>query len=242
MTDYYAVLGVSREAGPSILRIAYEGKLKALAKSQLSEAEQKAEAKQIEAAFATLSDPLRRERHDERLEAAVRKEERSARMVPIVAAGVLLALGVAGYMGYSWKAAENKKQLARLEQERIRAERERVALEAETERVKKEAEESATKEKDRESYQARYGSSGSSRYRYSGSSGGYSQPSSEQMQAVQGAVEAMSDWERRAQEERDRYQAQAELARARAEAERQAQWVRDRQAEEERLRAERAAR
>ena len=82
MTDYYAVLGVSRQATPSVLRIAYEGKLKGLAKSNLSEAERQAEAKQIESAFATLSDPLRRERHDERLEAAVRKEENRARAVP----------------------------------------------------------------------------------------------------------------------------------------------------------------
>ena len=240
MTDYYAVLGVSRQATPSVLRIAYEGKLKGLAKSNLSEAERQAEAKQIESAFATLSDPLRRERHDERLEAAVRKVENRARAVPIIAGVVVLALGIVGYAGYSWKAAESKKQLARLEQERIKAERERVALEAETERVKKEAEESAANEKEREARQARYGSSGSSsRYRYSGYSG-YSQPSAEQMQAVQGAVDQMSEIERRIQEERDARQAQMDLARARAEAERQAQWVRDRQAEEERQRAERA--
>jgi curved DNA-binding protein CbpA len=245
MIDYYGLLGVSREASPSVLKIAYEGKVKALAKGNLSEAERKSEERQLLAAYETLTDPLRRERYEERLEATASREESRAKAIPAIAAVVFLVLAVGGYVGYTRHVAEQKRQLARLEAERVKAEYERQALEAETERAKKEAELFAA-DRERDAASSSSGSRyASGRYRYSGSggyNGGYSGGDAIQAQQVEQAVAAMGEQERRMQEERDRWQAQQELARARAEAERQAQWVRDRQAEEERLRAERAAR
>ena len=44
MNNYYQALGVSENATPEILKIAFEGKLKALGKAKLSDAERKSEA------------------------------------------------------------------------------------------------------------------------------------------------------------------------------------------------------
>ena len=47
MNNHYEVLGVQRDAGPSIVKIAYEGKLKALAKAGLADAERQAHARDL---------------------------------------------------------------------------------------------------------------------------------------------------------------------------------------------------
>ena len=43
MQNYYAMLGVAHDVTPSVAKIAYEGKVKALAKANLSEAERQRE-------------------------------------------------------------------------------------------------------------------------------------------------------------------------------------------------------
>src|SRR4051812_21439332 len=187
MIEYYGVLGVSREASPSIVKIAYEGKVKGLAKGNLSESERKTEERQLLAAYETLTDPLRRERYEERLEQAASRDENRAKAIPAIIATVLVVIAVGGYVGYSRHVAEQKRQMAKFEAERVKAEYERQALEVETERVKKEAEQSAADREREANPSTRYASG---RYRYSGSSGyssGYSSGDSIQAQQVEQA-------------------------------------------------------
>jgi hypothetical protein len=159
---------------------------------------------------------------------------------PLVVVLVVVA-AVSGYVVHArGKAA---KEIARLEAERVTAEREQVALRNETDRLQKAAADEKHKDEAREAYASRQSRFDSDRYRATSSYSynGYNAGSSITQRDVAYAA-AATEYERRAQEQRDQYQADLELRRARADAERQSQWVKNREREEERIRVERSYR
>ena len=118
MNNYYQALGVSENATPEILKIAFEGKLKALAKGKLSEAERKAEETLLRQAFGVLSNPTRRAAYDAQLEGAADREAASSRKTAIgIVAGVVVAIvgGVACTCPSGEQAERIRREEARIE-------------------------------------------------------------------------------------------------------------------------------
>ena len=103
-----------------MLQIAYEGKLKALAKGGLTEAQRKAEERELTRAYEVLSDPLKRDRYDQQLDARAAKESNSARTGMIVG-GVVLALVVAG-VGWHLAGKSRERDRLRIEADKARQE------------------------------------------------------------------------------------------------------------------------
>src|SRR5688500_10635809 len=147
MNNYYQALGVSENATPEILKIAFEGKLKALAKGKLSEAERKAEEKLLRQAFGTLSNPAHRAAHDARLEGAADREAASSRTTAIgIVAGVVVAL----VGGVAWYMSDRSSKL-----ERIRRDEARIAQEAEDLRQRVGAREAEKERRERDASYAK---------------------------------------------------------------------------------------
>lgn len=238
MTDYYALLGVSRQAQPAIVKIAYEGKLKALAASQPDPAARAAEERELNAAYVTLANPGKKGWYDRQLEGRIAREHadgsRQVRNVALVA--VALVAIVAG--GWTWHSQQRGKELARLETERLTLERERLAIQAEVERAKLEAVQErqdksldylkARDERNREIAAQRLQAQADARERID-------------LQRQQ-VIDMQAERERQRADEMERRRADQDLRRAQAEARRQEQWVKQREMEEERARAIRAMR
>ncbi len=140
MHDYYRILGVARGASPQIAKIAFEGKMKALADPAYaaSPAEKREEERLLREAVVTLTVPAKRGPYDGKLAAfeAANAEapSRPAWLVPAALAAVV-ALAAGGL----W--VNNAR-----EKERLRLEEERLAMEKETARRQADAEEARIRE------------------------------------------------------------------------------------------------
>lgn len=238
MSDYYALLGVSREAQPAVVKIAYEGKLKALAAADLDAAARAAEERELHAAYVTLSNPGKKDWYNRQLEGHAAREaavgSRQVRNIVLVAL-VLVAM-VAG--AWIWHSQQRAQELARLEAQRLTLERERLAIQAEVERAKVEAAQ-ARQDKSLDYLKAR-----DDRARELAAQ--RQQAAAEARERVdfqrQQVIDMQAERERQRAEELDRRRADQDLRRAQADARRQEQWVKQREMEEERARAIRAMR
>ena len=235
MEDYYRILGVTRDATPSVVKIAYEGQLKALGRSKLDPAQRAAEEKLLTQAYVTLSTPAKKAWYDQKLAAA---PESQPKQVPkaLVAAGLAVVL-VSGLLAWYFQARTAERE--RLENQRIAIEREAAQRKAEQER---EALAAAEAERQGRPHQSLTIRQTGSRYRSESRSDMY-----QRVDRVLDAgetrdrynMEARDRAEQRHVEDRARRQADEDQRKARAEVERQKRFVEQREREEERIRNER---
>ena len=120
MKDYYDILGIARDATPNVVKIAYEGKVKKLAR--LSDSKRAAEEKPLKEAFAILSNPAKREHFDSRLMELDANLGGSGSNAPLVIGIVVVALTAAG-IGYFLSERSKAQKAARIEEQRVAAER-----------------------------------------------------------------------------------------------------------------------
>jgi len=237
MQDYYQVLGVSEQSTLSVIRIAFEGKVKALRASSLSEAERNAEDRLLRQAFVTLTDPIRKAWYDQKLD-----KERAAltAVPPRWAAAAVVAVVAAGLTAVAWQIAERSRErdVAYYEGLRIDAEQAKARAAAAVQLAQL-AEAKAAREADdalRRDREMRYWMERDRNY--------------SNVQARYNDAYTRSEWDRQryyvlteartTQYVEDRRQRNELVNRyaARAELDRQVQWMENREAEEERIRAE----
>ena len=115
MTDYYEALGVANDATAAIVKIAFEGKMKALAKAPASP-ERQAEERLLQQAYATLSNAQKREWYDRQLEA--RDKPRSSIPVPVMIGALVVVAAIAGGWYLSHRSADS--QLTEAQKEQVR--------------------------------------------------------------------------------------------------------------------------
>ena len=244
MKNYYEALGVAQSATPSVVKIAYEGKLKALQRSGLDEAARKAEEKLLTEAHVTLSNPAKKAWYDSRLEEHHAKQEKASgaggRQAMAIAAGVVALL--VGATVYYFDSRSKERERLRLEEQRIALEREKAARQAEIERARLDLEReraasASTGSRERTDAVIRVIRDGQSE-----SSRRFDRVMDHAEQREAAAQEARSRSEQRLIEDRARRQADEDLRKARAEVERQKRFVAEREREEERIRTDRANR
>lgn len=237
MLNYYQVLGVPHDASDKIIKIAYEGKLKALAKAGLSEDETRNEQRLLEQAYVTLSNPAKRSWHDKQLDAEQHEAADSARArnrMGWFAAAVLAILLVGGSSYYAVQRVD--------ERERNRLEELRIA----NAKLKEEARALAEEERlaqEKAVFQYRQESDASRQYArdraYMDRQSRYNRDSAYQDQV---RSRTLNTWDRREshyEEDRSRHLSEADRRKAWQEVERQKRFVEEREREEERLRTER---
>jgi hypothetical protein len=240
MDNFYQALGVSRSATPSVVKIAYEGKLKALAKADLSDSERRAEERDLEKAYVTLSNPAKKEWYDGQLDshadfedAAVASSHRKGWFVASALALVLIA-GV----GYYFVDRANARERIRLEEQRIALERESAQARAEAERIRLQQAEDA--QRFRQDAQTRAADLQERAYRDRSEQAAHDRVVRE---AVVGhSINSSEQRQQQANEDRERRIAEQERRRAQSEVDRQKAWTRQRELEDERARSDRAAR
>lgn len=137
MTNYYTALGVSENAAPEIIRIAYEGRLKALAKAGVREAERKAEEDLLERAFETLSNESRRAAYDAKLDASAEQAARGSPATTFALIGITVAVLVGGTAWYMNERSSKLEQI-RFEEARIAREADELERRAATDQAEKE--------------------------------------------------------------------------------------------------------
>ena len=243
MTNYYQVLGVSENATAEILKIAYEGRLKALARAKMDEAERKAEEALLRQAYGTLTNPARRATHDAQLEGAAEREARSSRNTTI---GVVAGLAVVLVGGVAWYFSDRSARA-----ERIRLEEKRIAREAEDLRRQVETDRIAKERRDRDAAYAQdaaYRKEEDDRRRVERERSTYNreleraQSAADREAAALRHAEQQNAFERERAETRDRMQAERDLAAAKRDVERQKRFLDQQEREEQRAREERHAR
>jgi hypothetical protein len=237
MLDYYQVLGVAHDASDKVIKIAYEGKGKALRKAELSETERGNEERLLEQAYVTLSNPAKRSWHDKQLsdeEHAVLDAAHTRNRLGWFTAAVLALVLVAGSGYYSVQRVSEKERL-RLEELRVvhAKAKEEARAQAEEERLAQE----------RAAFEYRQQSDASRQYArdraYMDRQGRYSRDSAYQDEV---RSRTLNSWDRResnAEEDRARYLSEADRRKAWQEVERQKRFVAEREREEERIRTER---
>lgn len=244
MQSYYEMLGVSQDVTPSIAKIAYEGKVKALAKSGLGEAEKQAEERELSKAYVTLSNPAKKDWYDKQRALHGEREERAAqashRTAWIVAGGVVAFLVVAA--GWILVSRAN-------EHERLRLEAQRIALEQEKARNAADIEEARLQlEQDSQAHiqglTERQQAAREQAYRDQQARIARDQAFRQQVQSRaintfdERSAQYNEDRQRRLDLE-DKRRAEDERRKALAEVERQKRFVADREREDERIRADR---
>jgi hypothetical protein len=240
MENYYQVLGVPRSASASIVKIAYEGKRKALANAELSEAERRAEERALEQAYVTLSNPAKKEWYDGKIDSHAEVEDAAVASSHFkgwfVAAALALVL-ISG-IGYYFVERASAREKLRLEEQRIAVEREKAQAQAEAERVRLQLAEDAQRFRQESETRA-----AALRERaYSDRSDQMARDRAVQNQVLGGAVNAAEQRQQQANEDRDRRLAEQQRRQAQADVERQKAWTRQRELEDERIRADRAYR
>lgn len=235
MNNYYQVLGVAHDASPAIVKIAYEGKLKAAAK--LPEAERKAEERLLEQAYVTLSNPAKKSWYDKQFEQAESEASSGGKKGLVIAAVVVGALAV----GIGWYTLERSKQ-----RERVRLEEARIAIEAEKARAQAEIEQARLLETQQAREQvmdfARQTQQDSRAYQeraYQDRQRGVEEDRAYQAQARDRALKGYDERARQQQEDRARRLADEDRRKAQADVDRQKRFVAEREREEERIRTER---
>jgi curved DNA-binding protein CbpA len=238
--DHYQALGVSRSATASVVKIAYEGKLKALAKADLSEAERRAEERALEQAYVTLSNPAKREWYDGKIDDHAEVEEAAAASSRSKGwfAAAMLALVLISGIGYYLVDRANARERVRLEEQRIVIERESARAQAEAERVRLQLSEDALRF--RQENETR---SAALRERaYSDRASQSAHDRAVQDQVIGHAIGVSEQRQQQANEDRDRRLAEQQRRQAQADVDRQKAWTRQREIEDERIRADRAYR
>ena len=238
MQNYYELLGVSHDATPQVVKIAYGGKLKALGAAGLSDAERKAEERLLEQAYVTLSNPAKKSWYDNQL-AGVRAEpgDGSAKK-GLIAAVAIVAVLIAGGAWYSLERSKVR-EAVRLEEQRLAIEQERLRHQLEIEKARleetqqgrdqgygfrREVDQSSRAERERRAEEARARTEEGRAFRD---------------QARERVIQTHDEREAQRREDRSRRMADEDLRKARAEVERQKRFVADREREEERIRTER---
>jgi hypothetical protein len=238
MDDLYQLLGVGREASPAVVKIAFEGKIKALQRSSLGDAQKAVERKELEKAFITLSNPGKKKWYDEQLErhdAAGASSSGASKGLMVGALVAVLAVG-----GVSWAMVERSR-----EKERIRLEEERIALERDKAQRALDLGQALVDQGQQRIDMQRDAAEASRAARdraYSDSQRRMEAADAQRRQNDARAAVAQAQHDRQMQEARDRAAADAERRRAAADVERQKRFVQQREYEEERARADRYAR
>jgi curved DNA-binding protein CbpA len=237
MENYYQALGVPRSASASVVKIAYEGKLKALAKAELSDSERRAEERALEQACVTLSNPAKKEWYDRQLDSHAEGEAAavaSSHHKGWFAAGALALILISG-IGYFFVDRANARERIRLEEQRSAIERERVLAEAEAERTRLQLSGDALRF--RQESETR---SATLRERaYSDRTNQTAHDTAVRDQVIGHTISAADQRQQQANEDRDRRLAETQRRQAQAEVDRQSKWARQRELEEERIRRER---
>ncbi|HUQ27457.1 MAG TPA: DnaJ domain-containing protein [Usitatibacter sp.] len=232
MSNYYELLGVSRGASASVVKIAYDGKLKALAKSATSEAERRSEEKELERAYVTLSNPAKASWYDKQLDKDASEASAATGRGTLIGAGVVVLVLAAG-IGWYFVERAHKLESLRVEGERLKTEQARLALEREKEERVKEIERARL-----EQTPSRATTTRRLEIRVSGDE----RDQSLRERAYNDAQAARDRREVQQQEDRNRRIAEEDRRRALAEVERQKRFVREREYEEERARNARSRR
>jgi hypothetical protein len=237
MLNYYQVLGVPHDASDKIIKIAYEGKTKALVKAGLSEIEARKEQRLLDQAYATLFNPAKRSWHDKQLATQQVDEVESARTRSRkgwVAAGIMSILFVAA-MSYVAVERVNQREQIRLEELRIanaKAKEDARAAEEEQRLANERASLAYRREADASRNYAR-----DRAYLHS-----YDRYSRDWAFTDDVRSRTLNSWdtrERQREEDRTRYLAEADQRKAWQDVERQKRFVAEREREEERVRLER---
>ena len=238
MQDYYQVLGVSEQSPVSVIRIAFEGKVKALRASSMSEAERNAEDRLLRQAFVTLTDPIRKAWYDRKLE---KEREALTSEVPKWAAVAAVALVTAGFTALGFQTVERSRErdIAYYEGLRIDAEQAKVraatlvqlAQVAEA-KAAREADNALRREREVRDWMERDRNYSSVQARYNDA---YTRSEWDRQRYY---VLAEARTEQYVEDRRQRNDLVNRYA-ARAELDRQVQWMENREAEEDRIRAER---
>jgi len=222
MQNCYATLGVTHDVTPQIAKIAYEGKLRALAKSGLPDAEKRAEERLLATAYATLSNPAKKDWYDKQWMKHGEREERAQAALSRngwFAAGALSLLLIGG-ISYYYVNRANEREKIRLEQAALDAAKEADQARLDLAKRQQDARERAYSDSLRRMDQSR----------------AYAQESQlRNMEATAARQRAYDEQRARQQEDIDRRQAQMEV-------ERQKRYLQQREYEEQRAAAEREAR
>ena len=126
MENHYVVLGVSESATPEVIKIAYEGKVKALARSKAGP-QRKAEGAQLFRAYKTLSDPRKRAAYDAAQAGALEDTERRSRTGKRMVIAVVL---VAFLGGLGWYFAGRGQRLGAVKRQEAELARDAAAAKA----------------------------------------------------------------------------------------------------------------
>jgi curved DNA-binding protein CbpA len=237
MQNYYELLGVSRTASPSVVKIAYEGKLKALERAELPEAEKAAERRELERAYVTLGNPAKKTWYDGQLDRrvdadAAAMESSSRRGLTIASVVAVVAVAAIGW--YFVDRARERERI-RLDEQRIALEREAVHKADEIERVRLEqAQQRIDLQRDTTSANlaARERAYNDARARSDASQ-------QAQLRREVYSAQVNADRAQQSKDRADRAAAEADRRRAQAEVERQKKFVRQREIEDERARQDR---
>ena len=246
MQNYYQILGVAPDASEQVIRIAVEGRLKALddPRFPLSPEQRREEERSLREILVTLTVDAKRAVYDAKLYdpeafAPVRARGQNTGLIFVA---VMVAVVVLGFGAFAVERSRDREQ-ARLEAERLTIERERLAHESEMDRLRaaeqREREDSAERARQARTLNTqsarerddieRWRRTTDSNLREQQSTSGYSR----EYEQDRINNEVMM------QEIRERREEQARQYRARAEVERQKQYLRQREQEEERARLER---
>jgi hypothetical protein len=238
MQSYYELLGVAHDANPQIVKIAYGGKLKALAAAGLPEAERKAEERLLEQAYVTLSNPAKKSWYDKQLAGAQAEPGGGSARKGLIAAVAIVAVLIAGGAWYSLERSKVR-EAVRLEEQRLAIEQERLRHQLEIEKARledtqqgrdqgygyrRENDQANRAERERRAEEARARAEEGRTFRD---------------QARDRVIQTHDEREAQRREDRARAQADQDLRKARAEVERQKRFVAEREREDERIRTER---
>ncbi|HEY2629218.1 MAG TPA: hypothetical protein VGI57_08815 [Usitatibacter sp.] len=240
MQNCYAALGVTHDVTPQVAKIAFEGKMKALAKAGLSEAERREEERTLAQAFATLSNPAKKDwydkqwmKHGEREEQVAEASNRRGWTV----AAVVSVLFV-GAVAYYYVNRANEREKHRLEEVRLANEKEAAAKQAEIEQAALDA----AKESDAARLEIARRQQTARERAYSDSLSRSDQNRAYAEQSRARNMELTAERQRQYDEQRAHQQDDATRRQALAEVERQKRYLAQREYEEQRAAAEREAR
>jgi hypothetical protein len=237
MLNYYQVLGVPHDANDRVIKIAYEGKLKALAKAELSETERRNEERLLEQAYATLSSDAKRSWHDKQLALEDQHAVDAARArnrMGWFAAAVMALLLVGGSSYYAVQRIDDRERL-RLEELRIvnAKAKEDARIAADEERLAQE----------KSSFQYRQERDASRQYSsdrsYFDRQSRYNRDSAFQDQVRSRTLNTWDTYMQQQEEDRNRNLSDADRRKAWQEVERQKRFVEEREREDERIRSDR---
>ena len=233
MSNYYELLGVSRAASASVVKIAYEGKLKALARGGLSDAERRAEEKELEKAYVTLSNPAKASWYDKQLDSHAATESASHGRGTVIGTAAVMLILAAG-IGWYFVERAHKLEALRVEGERLKTEQARLVLEREREERAKEIERARLEQQPPQTT--------TTTRRLEIRVSGDERDQALRERAYNDAQASRDRRELQQQEDRNRRIAEEDRRRAQAEVDRQKRYLRERELEEERARIARSRR